>query len=104
MAGITFVRREIDRAIDVDGQIGIHLNYAVKIAFVPIVTAPRFIGHVLDDETLVRRKRHVRQRPGAAFLDRSLIHVIKFFLRHYKRLPPMLVTLPQRTLPRGLWT
>ena len=79
MTGITFVRREIDRAIDVDRQISIHLNHAVEIAFVPIVTAPRLIGHVLDGETLVRRKRNVRQRPGAAFLDRELKHRHRVF-------------------------
>ncbi len=107
MTGITFVRREIDRAIDEDGQISIHLNHAVEIAFVPIVTAPRLIGHVLDGETLVRRKRNVRQRPGAAFLDRELKHGIELFLRNHERLPPFLVALPQRTvagnfLPRAV--
>ena len=94
MTGITFVRREIDRAIDEDGQIGIHLNHAMEIAFVPIVTAPRLIAHVLDAETLVRRKRNVRQCPGAAFLDRELKHGIEFFLRNHKRLAPILVALP----------
>src|SRR6266705_589461 len=94
----TLIRREIDRAIDVDRQIGVHLNHTVKISLVPIVTAPRFIGHVLNDETLVRRKFNVRQSPGAAFLDRSLKHVIEFVFRNYNRLPPFLVTLPQGTV------
>src|SRR5439155_21518476 len=91
------VRREIDRAINEDWQTSIHLNHAVEIAFVPFVTAPRFIGHVLDGETFVRRKRDVRQRPGAAFLDCELKHGIEFFLPNYKRLSPILVALPQRT-------
>ena len=43
MTGITFVRGEIDRAIDVDRQISVHLNHAVEIAFVPVVTAPRLV-------------------------------------------------------------
>src|SRR5436190_24071438 len=102
MTGITFVRREIDRAIDVVRQIGVHLNHAMEIAFVPIVSAPRLIGHVLDGETLVRRKRNVRPRPGAAFLDSELKHGIEFFLRNHKRLPPFLVALPQRTLAWNL--
>src|SRR5436189_2430522 len=102
MAGITLVRCKIDRAIDEDGEISVHLNYAVEISFVPIVTAPRLIGHVLNGETLVRRKRNVRQRPGAAFLDRELKHRIEFFLRNHKRFPPILVALPQRTLAWNL--
>src|SRR5882757_10342057 len=97
MTGITFVRREIDRPIDEDRQISIHLNHAMEITFVPIVAAPRLIGHVLDSETLVRRKRNVRQRPGAAFLDRELKHRIEFFLRNHKWLAPNFVALPQRT-------
>src|SRR5947207_14822268 len=101
MTGITFVRREIDRAIDVDGQISIHLNHAVKIASVPIVTAPRFVGHVLDGETFVRRKRNVRQGPGATFLNRELKHGIEFLSWNQKRLPPFLVALPERTVPRN---
>src|SRR5438874_8295060 len=95
MAGITFVCRKINRAIDEGGQISIHLNHAVEIAFVPIVTAPRLIGHVLDGETLGRWKRNVRQRSGAAFLYRKLKYRIEFFLRNHKRLPPLLVALPQ---------
>src|SRR6266480_389183 len=102
MTGITFVRREIDRPIDVRWQTGVHLNHAVEVAFVPIVSAPRLIGHVLNGETLVRRKRNVRQRPGAAFLDRRLKHGIEFFLRNHKRLSPILVALPQRTLAWNL--
>src|SRR5260370_37573023 len=99
MTGITFVRREIDCAIDVGWQIGIHLNHAVEIAFVPIVTAPRLIGHILDRETLVRRKRHMRQRAGTTFLDRELKHGIELFLRNQKWLAPFLVALPEGTLP-----
>src|SRR5436305_3709016 len=95
MAGVTFVRREIDGAIDVRWQIGIHLNHAVEIAFVPIVTPPWVIGHVLDGETLVRRKSNMRLRPGATFLDRRLKHGIEFFLGDHERLPPFLVALPQ---------
>ena len=95
------VRCEIDRPINVDRQISIHLNYAMEVAFVPIVTAPRLIGHVLDGETLVRRKRNVRQRPGAAFLDRELKHGIELRLRNHKRLSPFLVALPQRPFPRN---
>src|SRR4029077_17170383 len=102
MTGITFVRREIDRTIDEDGQISIHLNHAMEIAFVPIVTAPRLISHVLDGETLVRRKRNARQRPRSTSLDCELKHGIEFFLRNHKRLPPFLVAFPQRTLPRNL--
>src|SRR6476646_9928884 len=91
MTGITFVCRQIDRAIDEGWQIGIHLNYAMEIAFVPIVTAPRLIGHVLDSETLVRRKRHVGQRPSSAFLDRELKNRVEFFLRNHEWLSPFLV-------------
>src|SRR6478609_6874426 len=97
MAGITFVRRKVDRAIDEDGQIRIHLDHAMEIAFVPIVTAPRLIGHVLDGETLVRRKRNVRQRPRATFLDCELKHRIEFFLRDHEWLSPFFVALPQWT-------
>ena len=46
MSGVTFVGGEVDRAIDEDRQIGVDLDEAVEIAFLPIVTAPRFIGHV----------------------------------------------------------
>src|SRR5438094_6764883 len=108
MTRITFVRGEIDRAIDVARQIGIYLNHTVEIALEPIVTAPRFIGHVLDGETLVRRKRNVRQRPGAALLDRELKDGIEFFFRDHERLAPHFVALPQRiasparTLSRNL--
>src|SRR5919204_2817008 len=96
MAGITFVRCQVDCAIDVDRQIGVDLNYAMEISFVPIVPAPWFIGHVLDRETLVRRQRNVRQSPGATFLDRELKHRIEFFLRDHKWFSPFLVALPQR--------
>ena len=97
MTRITFVRGEIDRAIDVDRQIGIHLNHTVEIAFVPIVTAPRFVGHVLNGETLVRRKRNMRQRAGTTFPDRSLKHRIELLFRNHKWLPPLLVAFPQRS-------
>src|ERR1044071_2290706 len=97
MTWITLVRREIDCTIDVDRQIGVYLNDAMKIALVPIVTAPRLIGHVLDDETLFRWKCEMRQCPGAAFLNRRLKHRIEFFFRNDKRFSPGLVSLPKRT-------
>src|SRR3954451_7894666 len=68
----------------------------MEIAFVPVVPAPWLVGHVLDREALVRRKRNVRQRPGAAFLDCELKYGIEFFLRNQERLSPFLISLPQR--------
>src|ERR1043166_5141240 len=102
MARITLMRREIDSAIDVAGQIGVHLNDAVEIALVPIVTAPWFIGHVFHREILVRRKGEMRLRPGPTFLDRQLEDGVEFVLGNDEGLPPLLVALPERTATRDL--
>ena len=56
VTGITFVCGEIDCAINVNGQIGVHLNYTVVVAFVPVVAAPRFVGDVFDGESFIRRE------------------------------------------------
>jgi hypothetical protein len=50
MAGITFVRGEIDGAINVHRQIGVHLDDAAIISLVAIVTAPRRVRDVFNRE------------------------------------------------------
>jgi hypothetical protein len=50
MAGIAFVAGEVDRAIDVDRQVGVDLDQAAEVALVPVVAAPRLVGDVLDGE------------------------------------------------------
>src|SRR5204863_5939586 len=60
--------------IDVHRQIGIHLDNTAKVPFVPIVTAPRFIGNVFDAEVFVRRQLDVHECAFAARLNRELKH------------------------------
>ena len=61
MSRVAFVAREVDRAVDVNRQIGIHLDQASIVALIPVVAAPRLVGDVFDGEAFVRRKRHVLQ-------------------------------------------
>ncbi len=54
MAGIAFVRGQIDGAININRQIGVYLDDTAIISLVPIVSAPRFIGDVFDARACVR--------------------------------------------------
>ena len=56
--------REIDRAIDVDRQVGIDLDQAAIVALIPVVTAPRFVRDVLDRKRFAGGKLDMRQRPA----------------------------------------
>ena len=48
VAGIAFVTREVDGAVDVDRQVGIDLDQAPVVALVPVVAAPALAGDVFD--------------------------------------------------------
>ena len=56
MTRIAFVARQVDRAIDVDRQIGVDLDQALEVALIPVVAAPRLVGDVLDREALLHRQ------------------------------------------------
>ena len=100
MAGIAFVRGQIDGAIDINRQIGVYLDDTAIISLVPIVTAPRFIGHVFDAEIFVRGQLDMRQRAFATRLDRELKHRVQLVLGNHERSAPILVTLQERSLTR----
>src|SRR5439155_5187720 len=98
MTGVALVRSQVDRPIDVDWQIGIHLDDAAIITLVPIVTAPWFIGDVFDAEIFARGQFDVRERAFATRLDGELKNRVQLFLGNHERLPPTLVTLQERSL------
>ena len=97
MARVALVAGEIDRAIDVDRQIGIDLDQAAEVALVPVVAAPRLVGDVLDGEVLAGRQRDVRQRALAARADRRLEHRVELLARNHERAAPRVVPLDQRS-------
>ena len=98
MAGITFMRSKVNRAIDIDRQIGIDLDNTAKISLVPIVAAPRFIGDVFDTEIFLGRQLDMRERAFATSLDRELKHRVQLVFGNHKCSPPILVTLQERSL------
>ena len=52
MAGIALVACEVEDAIEMDRQVGIHLDQTPVTALVPVVAAPRLVLHVFDREGL----------------------------------------------------
>ena len=74
---IALVAGQIDGAVDVDRQVGVDLDQAAEVALVPVVAAPRFVGHVLDGELLAGRQRDVLARALAARLDGRLEHRVE---------------------------
>ena len=82
------MRSQINRAIDVDRQIGIYLNDAVIIPLVPIITAPWFIGDVFDAEIFIGRQFDVGERSFATRLDRELKNRVQLVFGNHERLPP----------------
>jgi hypothetical protein len=70
----SLVAREVDRAIDVDRQIGVHLDQAAVRCPDTSCSRSTACPYVLDGEGLVRGKLHVRQRPLAAFRDGAVEH------------------------------
>ena len=81
MAGIALVAGEVDRAVDVDRQVGVDLDQAAEPALIPVVAAPRLVGHVLDGELFVGRQLHVRERSLAARLNGGLEHRVELVRR-----------------------
>ena len=73
---------QINRAIGIDRQIGVHLNHAVVVALVPVVACPALVRDVLDDEALLRRQRDARERSGPATVDRRLERRIETIFRN----------------------
>ena len=67
MSGIAFVRRQVDGAIDIDGQIGVDLDDASVPALVPVVTAPRLVSDVFDGKALIVGQGYPLARVAAAF-------------------------------------
>ena len=100
VTGVALVRGQIDGPINVDRQIGVHLDDAAIIALVPIVTAPRFIGDVFNCEIFVRRQLDVRECAFATRLDRELKDSVQFVFWNHERPAPVLVTLQERSLTR----
>src|SRR6476620_654755 len=79
MARVALVTGEIDGTIDVDRQARVDLDDAVVFALVPVVTAPRLVGDVLDDELLVRWQRDALASASLSLGDRSLEYGIEPF-------------------------
>ena len=100
MSRVAFVAREVDRAVDVNRQIGIHLDQASIVALIPVVAAPRLVGDVFDGEAFVRRKRHVLQGSLTARRDRGLKYRVELLARNHERPPPGVVARGQRALSR----
>src|SRR4029077_4810808 len=96
MAWVTFVRSQIDRAIDVHWQISIHLDHTAIISLEPVVAAPRFIRDVFDAEIFAGRQLDMRERTFATRLDRELKHSVQLVFGNYERSPPILVPLQER--------
>src|SRR5207248_9502975 len=92
---------QIDSAIDVNRQIGVHLNHAAIITLVPVVATPWLVSDVFDRETFVRRQFHMRKGAGPAFLDCELKYSIEFLLRNHEWFARSFVTLPERSCPRN---
>src|SRR5207302_4841620 len=100
MAGIPFVTREIDRAIDVDREVRVHLNEAAVSALIPVVAAPRLVPHVLDREALLWRQLHVPQRAPAPLGDRAIEHRRHAVGWDHEPLTERLVAIGERAGPR----
>src|SRR5688572_19079322 len=88
MSGVTLVTRQVDRTIDIDRQIDIHLNQAAVISLIPVVTAPRLSSDVLDLERFPLRQRRMFHGPLAASPNGCLKHGIEF-VRRNDELPPV---------------
>src|SRR6476620_9082544 len=100
---ITLVRREIDRAIDVVRQVGVYLDYAVVVPFVPIVTAPRLVRDIFNSETLIGRELQVGLGAGPALLDRELENRVELILGNKKALVPFGIALGESAMVGGVF-
>jgi hypothetical protein len=94
------VAREVDRAVDVDRQIGVDLDQAAEITLVPVIATPRLVGDVLDREPLVGRERDVLHRAVAAGLDGGLEDGIELVARDDEWPSPRVVACGERPLAR----
>ena len=99
MARIAFVTRQIDRAIDVDRQIGVDLNQAAVIALIPVVAAPRFVCDVFDGECFVGGSWTCASVRRAAFGDRPVEDARQPVRRDDELLPERVVAFDQRASP-----
>jgi hypothetical protein len=52
----TFVGREVDGAVNVDGQVGVELDARVVRALIVVVTTPRLVPHIRNRKALLRRQ------------------------------------------------
>ena len=91
--------RQIDRAVDVDRQVGVDLDDARELALVPVVGAPRLARDVFDGEAFVGRQLDVLLRPGAAFVDRRVEHLLQPVARDDELLAEGFVAIDQRFGP-----
>ena len=96
--GIALVVGKVDRPVDEDRQVGVHLDHAAVVA-VPVVAAPRLAGHVLDREALRRGQLHVGHRPAPALGDRELEDLAETVARDDELFSEGFNTIDERTLP-----
>src|SRR5438093_13060380 len=99
MPGISFVTGQVERAIDVNRQIGVDLNHAPVAALIPVVAAPGLVRDVLDGERLHRRKADVGERPGAAFGDGAIEYAREAIARNNEVPAERFVALTRRAWP-----
>src|SRR5437762_14068134 len=95
MSRIAFMAGKIDRALDVDRQVGVHLDDAAIISLVPVVAAPALLRHVLDGEALARWKLDVLQRAAPAPIDGGLEHAVQPIGRDDELFAELLVALDE---------
>ena len=87
---------QVDRPVDEDGEVEVHLDQAVVVPLVPVVGVPGGALHVFEVEALTGRQRHVGQRARAARGDRGLEHGVDLRCRDRHAVAKALVALGQR--------
>ena len=75
---IALVAAEVHRAVDAPGEIGIELNQALRIALVPVVAGPGFVGDVLHRVRLTFGKLDELECAASALLGRRFENFREF--------------------------
>ena len=80
MAGITFMAAYVNSTVNKYIDVGIDLDEALIIAFVPIVSIPGFVGDKFQFEIFIFRKFVMLECTFATFCNRCFKYRIQFFL------------------------
>src|SRR6478672_7985622 len=96
MSWVPLVAGQVDRAIDVNREVGVHLDQAAKASLIPVVAAPGFVRDVFDREPLISGEPDVLDRLFPARPYGALENAIEPVARHDEPSPERLVAIDER--------